>query len=52
MEMVYARVWGGKKIYAFGNAYRQHYWVKYHVDRFFDDLDDAIEAIINEKEGK
>lgn len=52
MEMVYARVWGDKKIYAFGNAYRQHYWVKYHVDRFFDDLDDAIEAIINEKEGK
>ncbi len=46
MEMVYARMWGGKKIYAFGDGYRQHYWVKYHVDRFFDGLNEAIEAII------
>lgn len=51
MEMAYAKQWG-KKIYVFGEAYRQHYWVKYHIDRFFDSLNEAIEAIINEKECK
>lgn len=51
MEMAYAKQWG-KKIYVFGKAYRQHYWIKYHVDRFFDSLNEAIEAIVNEKEGK
>lgn len=53
MEMAYARMWG-KEIYVFGTAYRQHYWVKYHVDRFFDDLDEAIEGImeLNNKIGR
>lgn len=48
MELAYAQMWGGKKVYAFGNAYRQHYWIKYHVDRFFDSLNEAIEAIIGD----
>ena len=51
MEMAYARMWD-KKIYVFGTAYRQHYWVQYHAGKFFDTLDEAIEAIINEKKGK
>ena len=47
MEMAYAKQWG-KKIYVFGEAYRQHYWVRYHADKFFDTLDEAIEAIVKE----
>lgn len=50
MEMAYARMWG-KKIYVFGTAYRQHYWVRYHADKFFDGLDEAIEVIIDEVTG-
>lgn len=49
MEIAYARMWG-KKIFVFGQAYRKHYWVRYHVDRFFDTLDEALEAIVRERE--
>lgn len=49
MEIAYARMWG-KKIFIFGQAYRKHYWVRYHVDRFFDTLDEALEAIVRERE--
>lgn len=49
MEMAYARMWG-KKIFVFGKAYREHYWVRYHADRFFDTLDEALEAIVRERE--
>jgi len=29
---------------------KNSYWIRYHANRFFRDLDEAIEAIVKEKE--
>ena len=47
MEIAYAKIWN-KRVCVFGDAYRERYWVQYHVDSFFADLDEALEAIIKE----
>lgn len=49
MEIVYAKMWR-KRVFIFGEAYRDSYWIRYHANRFFRDLDEAIEAIVKEKE--
>ena len=43
MEIVYAKQWG-KQIITFGGLPRG-YWLKYHTDKYFDTLLDAIEYL-------
>lgn len=49
MEIAHAKLWG-KHVFAFGQAYRENYWIRYHVNRFFGTLDEALKAIVRERE--
>lgn len=47
MEIMYAKQLG-RKVFAFGKAYKNHYWIRYYTDERFENLDEAIEAIVKE----
>lgn len=47
MEIAHAKLWG-KHVFAFGQAYRENYWIRYHVNRFFGTLDEVLGKIIKE----